>query len=313
MEDGFKIGKYTIYNSISTGRVFKVIDGDFDDDDFTDESNENESQTDSADGYWKPDSIPCPIGLDDLETVKESTKPTDNIKLSYKLDIDFPLMAVPHLHEHNIWVDPQETDPEYIEFDVGSLDCQIPIKLGRQVEVKPLNKEQTKTEYAEKIKELIEKNPNQFNKEELSSSQVNFNQMREYVELHFDNELIKLVDRLVFEYFTLLERGKQREENINIILDNEEKELRKRLATPKGRVPITQRNNYEAEKKDFIAHCFRLFKVLENKKKNLNKTRLAEIAFADDSNPLQSLRRKLKTFNLSFEEVLQMYTEQKSS
>ncbi len=65
------------------------------------------------------------------------------------------------------------------------------------------------------------------------------------------------------------------------------------------------------EKGKFINECFKSFDELNKKKKSLNKTQLAETLFRD-LNPLQTLRRKLKSFELSFEEVLRQYNEQKS-
>jgi hypothetical protein len=131
-------------------------------------------------------------------------------------------------------------------------------------------------------------------------------------EKHLAGELERVVKRLAFEVHTLNERGEERETSLKIILHEEEKELRKRLLSAKGRVPIKHQDDFKPQKEKFINECLQGLDELTKSKKNINRHQLAKILFRDE-NPFQSLRRKLKNFDVSFEEILQKYSEQKSS
>ncbi|MDQ3749265.1 MAG: hypothetical protein M3367_09690 [Acidobacteriota bacterium] len=56
------------------------------------------------------------------------------------------------------------------------------------------------------------------------------------------------------------------------MLEEEEKELRKRLPTAKGRVPIKQRSDFEELKTNFLEECKNIPKELELKKHVLIKS-----------------------------------------
>jgi hypothetical protein len=65
-------------------------------------------------------------------------------------------------------------------------------------------------------------------------------------------------------------------------------------------------------KSKFITDCEKILTELDSKKTRLNKNQLAKKMFRGD-NPLLLLNRKLKDFELTFDEILQKYIEQKSS
>lgn len=125
------------------------------------------------------------------------------------------------------------------------------------------------------------------------------------------DEIKRLITRLKNEFHALGERGAERETTIFEVLKEEEETLRQRLKVARGRTPIKESEDFEQERKEFIKNCIKALTQIAQKKKNLNKSQLAKILYFDE-NPQQTLRRKFEVFNLTFEEILNQYNEQKS-
>lgn len=133
---------------------------------------------------------------------------------------------------------------------------------------------------------------------------------------HFENELKieinKLINHLFYEPHIKTRGNETRKAFIAEMLKAKEKDVRRRIPAQKGRTPINQQKDFLTEKEKFINQCFKAFDELKAKKRKLNRTELAEILF-NDSNPMQTLRRRFKSLDLTFENVLRQYTEQKPS
>jgi hypothetical protein len=168
---------------------------------------------------------------------------------------------------------------------------------------------------AKKFVDRVSSREIEWNEKVMENHEKLFAEMKKYFEDHLTAELKRTAKRLVKEVHTSDLRGEQRDINIRLLQENEEKELRKRIPAAKGRVPIKAHDSFKSEKEEFIKQCIRGFEELEKRKKKINKTQLSEILVEGliDTNPLQTLRRKLKKFDLTFEEIFKEYTEQKSS
>ena len=313
-----KIGKYLFHKDVVRGKLSKEVEDDFDDAEFPVESPSDEKReidpNDTSERWEHTETIPCPFNLDNPDVVKGIAKPVERTNLKYELDLDISLNPRTSLHKHDIWtqVNPLFDDSDFNEIDLGELSCNLDFDMPHKAKITQSDKKDVKTPHLEKIKELIENNPHQRDKDVFNKSQKTFSQLNKYIEENLGEELKRLVDRLVFEYFTLYERGEERQEYINIIINEEEKALRKRLQAIKGRIPIKHQKDFHSEREKFIERCFAALEHLEKKKQKLLKSKMAEIVFSD-LNPQQSLRRKLKVLDLTFEDILQEYSEQKSS
>lgn len=125
-------------------------------------------------------------------------------------------------------------------------------------------------------------------------------------------EISKLISHLFHELHIKTKDNEIRNAFIAEMIKAKERDVRRRIPVQKGRTPINQQKDFEIEKEKFINQCFEAFDELKAKKRKLNRTELAEILF-NDSNPMQTLRRRWKSLEITFEEVLRQYTEQKPS
>lgn len=134
--------------------------------------------------------------------------------------------------------------------------------------------------------------------------------------LHYETELKpeirKIISHLYHEVYVKDKDNEVRKSYIANMIQVKDRDIRRRIPIQKGRTPIIQQKDFQTEKQRFINQCFNAFSLLKAKRKKLTRTELAEILF-NDSNPMQTLRRKFKSLELTFEDVLQQYTEQKSS
>lgn len=146
------------------------------------------------------------------------------------------------------------------------------------------------------------------NSEEVEKS---FAEMALLFERELKGEISKLIAHLFHELHIKTKDNEIRKSFIAEMLRIKEKDVRRRIPIQKGRTPINQQKDFSTEKQRFINQCFNAFGKLNEKGRKLNRTELAEILF-NDSNPMQTLRRKFKSLELTFEDVLQQYTEQKS-
>lgn len=270
--------------------------------------------------------LPCPYNFDSPESYKELSKPFRKAKFTCDVNVEISLTAGQETeHKHDVMIDfsgevTPEIDLSEYELDTGGFFCGLFYYVTPQVNVtlrkKELKEDKNVKEYIEQIESRAKSNVDpqeiEANKIRLDNHQNLFSQLTNYLEMHLTEEIKRVVDRLTFEIHTLNDKGGEREESIKIILYEEEKELRKRLLTTKGRTPINQQSDFEEEREKFLEECLQSLKKLDNSRKKLNKSQLAESLFRD-LNPLQSLRRKLKVVDLSFEEILEKYNEQKSS
>ncbi len=279
--------------------------------------------------------LPCPYKFDQPEIAEKLIKPFKKAKFNCEVEVDISLAVTTEIpnekHKHEVIIDvdksrfPPETDFSEYEYDPTSWFCGLFYSVTPQVKVTLANKKIVEDKETLKLikkvsnnavkgsKELAESDEKESNDEKLKNHTLLFNKISEYFQEHLANEIKRVVERLEFEAHLLNDRADERESGISIMLEAEERELRKRLPTAKGRVPLKQQEKYNSEKANFIEYCLEGLTKLETRKKKLNKTQLAEILVEGlkDSNPLQSLRRKLNLFELSFDEILQIYTEQK--
>lgn len=276
--------------------------------------------------------LPCPYQFDNPEIYKEFTKPFQKAKFSCEVDVETTLSASAlEDHQHEIVLDigtaPIEsiTDLSEYEFDFADLQCGIFFSTSHQSNAILLKKELIKDKAVEEYRKQIEENAKGISNGKIGNFEIDQNsqrlkyqeqlflQMNSYIETHLTEEINRVVNRLVKEFFTLNDRGEIREIDLNKILNEEGKALRKRVSAIKGRTPKSKLKTFQSEQETFIKNCLKILKELDKGKENLDRTRLSETLFPDNSNPLQTLRRKLKVLGLSFEGILQMYNEHKSS
>lgn len=277
--------------------------------------------------------LPCPYKFDDSEIAEKLIKPFKIAKFTCEVDVEISLAVstqVPneeHIHKVIFDVDesrfPPGADLSEYELDFASLFCGLFYAIKPQVKVKLTGKEINEDKEIQKLikkvsdeaikgnKELEELGEKEANEQRLKNHSNLFNRINEYFQEHLTESIKRVVERLEFEAHLLNDRADERESGITIMLEEEEKELRKRLPTAKGRVPIKQRSDFNILKQDFIYECKKILEELESKKAKLNKNQLAKKMFRGD-NPLLLLNRKLKGFDLTFDEILQEYIEQKS-
>lgn len=273
----------------------------------------------------------CPYNTEDPDVVNSLQKPFKTAKLNCALEIELELAAEFHKHTHSIIIDvdkskfPQGTDFSSWEYDPGEILCGLFFKISQKVKAvvgkskfaddrKTQNLLEQATEEACSISEDLRETMNE--KERSALRLENYTKqlyrLEAYLQKHLKDELERVSERLVFEAHIADERGEKRAESIRIFLEQEESALRRRLRTPKGRVPVKERSDFFIVKRDFLEHSFTILQELESEGARLNKSQLAKKMFRSD-NPLLLLNRKLKDFNLTFEEIMQQYSEQKST
>lgn len=277
--------------------------------------------------------LQCPFQLDNSEVYKEITKPIKQANFTCNVDVEILLHAVSEEgdnHKHRLILDVDKelhkpgVDPSEYEIDYGGLFCGIFYNVVPTVQVTLIKKDLTENAEVEKKIAQIENKALDENLVEMIGAEVKanhrrlnghkklFTQMTKYFEDHLTSELKRVAERLAMELHSLNDRGEEREISLNLILDDENREIRKRLPANKGRVPIKERNDYQKLRYKFLSDSVSILKDLEAKKAKLNKSQLAKKMFRGD-NPLLLLNRKLKDFELTFEAILQKYSEQKSS
>jgi hypothetical protein len=284
-----------------------------------------------------PDAIrilPCPYKFDKPEIAEKLTKPFKTAKFTCQVDVEVSIAVEPqvknedHIHKVIIDVDESKVPPEAnlseYEFDLASIFCGLYYSINPKVEVKLKNQEiiedkdtlklinKTAKDAVKDNKELAESGEKEANEQKLKNIENLFADFNGHFQEYLTEVIKTSVEKLEYEAYLLNERADKRESSIKIMLEEFEKELRKRLPTAKGRVPTKQRNDFNLLRSNFINECKKILAELESKKARLNKNQLAKKMFRGD-NPLLLLNRKLKDFDLTFEEILQKYIEQKSS
>ncbi len=318
--------RYQEFRDIRTGKLRKEKPFEF--------SEEWDNDDNSESGIRETDivrKISCPLQYGNTEVIEQFQKPLKKatfkleVELDFSLSIDLENKAPEHLIIYE-GLDTSKIAPnmdlsEY-EIDLTHLShcCDLHYKIEPKIQVTLINKEVIEDKEVESFKNKILKESDKLAKDweykpeemDWNSHKKLFNKMQSYLEKHLSEELKRVVERLAFEIHILNESSEVRENQISIMLSEEETELRKRLETPKGRKPLIYQSDFKIEKKKFVENCFKSFREFEKNETKINQTKLAESLFRD-SNPHQSLRRKFKTFNLTFNDILQKYTEQKSS
>lgn len=273
--------------------------------------------------------LPCPYNLDNPKIAEKITKPFKKAKFTCEVDVEISLaveLQLPtekHIHQIVYDVDvsklPPETDFSEYEIDLASYPfCGLFYRIKPQIEVKLTNQEviedkdtlklinKTAEDAVKSNKELAELGEKEANQQKLKNVKNLFTDFNGYFKGHLTEVITRTVKSLEFEAYLLNERADERESSIKIMLEEFEKELRKRLPTPKGRIPTKQRSDFSKLKRDFIGKCLKSFEELKLKQAKLNKNQLAKKMFRGD-NPLLLLNRKLKDFDLSFEEIMEKY------
>lgn len=313
--------------------------------DKTDEWNDMDDFDNQKDGMdddflvFRPEEIirtvPCPYKFDEPEIAKKLSKAIKKLKLSFEVNFEISLShkdSIPQeKHQHTFIIEagdknkyPPNTDFSDIGFDPVSIFCGFNYNLSPKIRISPISKEISEDKNTlklikrvgndavknnEELQKLGEKEKNEL---KLKNHLTLLDKIGNYLQQHLTHEIKRTVERLEFESHLLNDRADEREFGIAYILETEEREIRKRLPTRKGRVPIKQRSDFKKLQQNFIKECVEKLGELEHKKARLNKNQLAKKMFRGD-NPLLLLNRKLKDFDLTFDEILQKYIEQKSS
>lgn len=268
------------------------------------------------------------LGIYDYCEKTSERVPIQNFSISFDVNVSFDLVrgvyhdahVVPFKNRENPDKEIPDNFKEFVKSKFGREAIILPggmecsdegYKVIHNFEVKLKNKESNLEPVIESESESspLGKNENLREQEDLFLSLVS------QYENNLKRELRAILSHLYHEVFAARKGGEVRKMLISNLVSVKERNMRERMPTQKGRVPIKQQNDFEVEKERFLNECFENLEELEKRKLKLNKTQLAEILVEGlkTTNPLQSLRRKFQTFDLSFEEVLRRYTEQKSS
>jgi hypothetical protein len=328
MKEQKKSRGYVTHKDSFTGKIYKGKVKVEEDDDFG---------RDDSPSTPLPETIrinPCPYKFDNLKIAEKLIKPFKKLELDYAVNVEISLAITPKIpieeHIHEVFYDidvsklPSDTDLSENEFEFGFLFCGLTYTVKPQINITLKNKEviddkKTLT-FIKKIAdeavnenlELEEFGEREKNEQKLENHINLFEKISDYFQEHLGEALKRTVERLEIESHLLNDRTDERESGIAIMLVEEESELRRRLPIVKGRVPTKQRKDYKPLKSKFITDCEKILTELDSKKTRLNKNQLAKKMFRGD-NPLLLLNRKLKDFELTFDEILQKYIEQKSS
>jgi hypothetical protein len=251
--------------------------------------------------------IPCPNKSENALRKKRTKSSIKSLESSYKLDLTISLdeyLPEP-CFEHSIFrrsnpIKTHSDDASINEIDLVMFNCIRPIyEIEPTVALTPVKRN------------LLKGISSKEKHEDFPFYEKHHTKLCEYLEKNLNNEITRLVKRLHAELRALDERGPEREGSIFEILKEEEETLRQRLKVARGRIPIKESEDFEDERKEFICKCLTALNEIARKKKKLNKSQLAKNLYFDE-NPPQTLRRKFKYYNLTFEEIMNQFSEQKS-
>lgn len=252
------------------------------------------------DQYGIGETKPCPFGFDNPDNVKEATKTIEAVAFNCNVKVKLSLETVPHLHTHY-----KSSDSEANEKKC----CHIHLNLSEQTE-----SSSDKTTFLdntnEPYKELLKNDLFTSDATTVKEYRDTFNKLSKFLEDNLAKEIDRIAKKLIYEFHYLNQQTEIREDLIKEILEEEEKEIRKRLPVSKGRISIQKRTDFKIVRNDFLRKCINALLELDEKKMRLNKNQLAQKMFRGE-NPLLSLNRKLKDYQLSFDEISQKYLERK--
>jgi len=134
----------------------------------------------------------------------------------------------------------------------------------------------------------------------------------DYLEKHFPAEIEHLYARMLGLETFALDRfspdidSKVRKQVISHTSRLVDKDLRKRLATKKGRKPDKAKNDYIYKKKQFTSDCVEILKKMRNEGEKINQQNFADKYFTDKyrENQVKPLLQKLKLYEISWKELL---------
>lgn len=250
---------------------------------------------------------PCPYGHDNDEVINNAKKILNQTTYSFNVNIEFLISASPQLHEHFLLRKRNSSNNESEDIEFGNLSCGASyLGITNDVEVNLSSSNQ------------YEATPEEFDKAtrwelfqsvdgEIEGVRETFSKLNDYVKTNLADEVPRIVERLIYEFYTLNEPTEFREQFIDEILDKERKALQERIPATKGRVASKQRSDFSVLRVEFARECHKKLKELELEKLPLNKNRLAQKLFTRADNPLLFLNRKLKELDLSFEKILKHY------
>jgi len=155
-----------------------------------------------------------------------------------------------------------------------------------------------------------------FDKEEEALWHDDSNEKYDYMEKHFPDAVLFLyfqmlwLEVLSLKFDSLEIKKAFRREAIKGIQKMAAKNARERIKLPKGRTPVKEKHSLYEDKKKFIEICFQELKRKQKENEKLTRTKIAESVYGRYANPLQELRKKLKLYEISFEELIKKTDQQ---